>query len=93
MRNMGSKKTLPDNLAFFPLYILGVLKHRVCCKDEIGFKLDYDLSNFLRIKLLKLSHFEVMSFIYPRIYALHYLEEDKTLGDFENDIVKMPQVR
>lgn len=93
MRNIGSKKVLPDQLAYYPLYMLGVLKHRVCCKDEIGYKLDYDLSNFLRIKLLKLSHFEVMSFIYPRIYPLHTLATDSKLGDYDtNGIMIMPQV-
>jgi len=93
MRNIGSRKVLPDSLAYLPLYMLGVLKHRVCCKDEIGYKLDYDLSNYLRIKLLKLSHFEVMSFIFPRIYKLHNILDDNTIGEYTDNVMKLPEVR
>ena len=69
-----------------------MLKNKVSCKDE-KVNLDHDTCNFLRIKLLKLSNFEVLPFIYPRIYALHDLLEDKTLGEYENDVMKMPQVK
>lgn len=92
MRNIGSSKQLPDSLAYFPLYMLGVLKHRVCCRDEIGYKLDYDISNYQRIKILKLCNAEVLPFIYPRNYALHSILEDKSIGELENGTLKLPTV-
>jgi len=93
MRMQGNTKALPDSLAYFPLYMLGVLKHRVCCKDEISFKLDYDLSNYLRVKILKLCVYEVMAFIYPRIYSLHDFTNDNTLGEYQDGSINMPNVR
>lgn len=88
------KKELPENLVFLPLYILGVLKHRICCKDELDRKLDVDLSNYLRIKIQKMNYLDVMAFVYPRIYPLHQILYDESLGNFnENGNVNMPQVR
>jgi hypothetical protein len=87
------KKELPDNLTFLPLYILGALKHRVCCKDELERKLDVDLSNYLRIKIQKMSYTDVMAFIYPRIYPLHQILYDNTIGNLdEYGNVSLPQV-
>jgi hypothetical protein len=87
------KKELPENLVYLPLYFLGVLKHRVCCKDELERKLDIDLSNYLRIKIQKMNQNDVMAFIYPRIYPLHQLLYDTSLGNNdEYGNVIMPQV-
>lgn len=87
------KKELPDNLTILPLYVLGMLKNRVCCRDEIERKLDIDLSNYLRIKIQKMNLYDIMAFIYPRIYALHGILDDGSLGNYdENNNVILPQV-
>jgi len=89
----GIKKDLPESLMYIPLYILGVLKHRVCCKDEVERKFDIDLSNYLRIKIQKMSQADVMAFIYPRIYAVHQILYDENLGNYdENGAVFLPGV-
>ena len=88
------KKEVPENLVPFILYILGALKNRVLCKDEIERKLDIDLSNYMRIKLQKLSVFDVQSFIYPRIYPLQSILENPNIGVFNEDssFCELPQV-
>ena len=87
------KKELPDNLLYLPLYFLGMIKHRVCCKDELDRKLDIDLSNYLRIKLQKLSVNDLMPFIYSRIFPVHQILDDNTIGNLdENGMVTLPQV-
>jgi len=83
MTQHSLKKELPANLVPFILYLLGTLKHRVLCRDEIERKLDVDLSNYMRIKLQKLSCFDIQSFIYPRIYPLQSLLEDNRFGVFD----------
>ncbi len=83
MTQHSLKKELPSNLIPFILYILGALKHRVLCRDEIERKLDIDLSNYMRIKIQKLSVFDIQSFIYPRIYPLQNLLEDNSLGNYD----------
>jgi hypothetical protein len=87
------KKVLPENLNFLPIYILGMIKQRVFCKDEIDKKYDIDLSNFLRIKLQRMSYEEILSYIYPNIYPIHNLMTDKSLGTYnEEGILNMPQI-
>jgi hypothetical protein len=87
------RKELPQNLMYLPLYFLGMIKHRVSCKDELERKLDVDLSNYLRIKLQKLSVNDIMSFIYPKIFAIHQILLDNTIGNIdENGVVALPQV-
>jgi len=89
------KKEVPENLVPFILYVLGALKNRVLCKDEIERKLDIDLSNYMRIKLQKLSTFDVQSFIYPRIYPLQSILENPNIGVFneDNSFCELPQVK
>jgi hypothetical protein len=87
------KKELPNNLVFLPLYVLGMLKHRVCCKDELEKKLDVDLSNYLRIKLQKLSIDDMMPFVYPRIYPFHQILINPAIGSYdENGIIVLHEV-
>ena len=75
------------------MYILGILKNRVCCKDEISFKFDIDLSNFLRIKILKYKFNDVLSFIYPRIYILNDFLSNDSIGEYdENGDMILPNV-
>lgn len=89
----SSKRELPENLSYLPLYILGILKHRVSCKDERERKFDIDLSNYLRIKLQKMNASDILSFIYPRIYSVHQILSDDYIGNYdENGLVNLPQV-
>ena len=84
---------MPSSLVYLPLYVLGILKNRVCCKDEIGFKFDIDLSNFLRIKILKYKFYDVIPFIYPRIYILNDLMTNDNIGEYdENGEMVLPNV-
>lgn len=86
-------KDLPENIEYLPLYFCGILKNRVCCKDEIGLKLDIDTSNFIRIKILRMSDNEIINFIYPKFFQIHHLMLDKTLGN-KDDLgdVTLPEI-
>lgn len=87
------KRDMPENLVYLPLYMLGILKHRVCCKDELDRKFDVDLSNYLRIKIQKLNCNDILSFIYPRIYPVHQILYDENIGNYdEYGNVVLPQV-
>ena len=88
-----NKKELPTNLAYLPLFFLGMIKHRVCCKDELERKLDVDLSNYFRIKLQRLSINDVMPFLYPRIFPVQQILYEDKIGIYdENGMVSLPQV-
>ena len=79
-----NKELLP-NLEYLPLYMIGMFKHRIFCKEEIEKNYDIDISNFLRISLQKLSSQEILSFIVPSIYSLHDLENDKNIGTYNSE--------
>lgn len=83
--NHSYTKELPNNLEYLPLYFLGILKHRVSCKDEIGLKIDIDISNYIRIKLLRMSVTEVINFVYPKFFQTHHLTIDKSLGTQDDE--------
>ena len=78
-------KELISNLDYLPLYMIGMFKHRIFCKDEIEKNYDLDISNYLRISLQKLSTQEIISFIVPSIYSLHDLESDKNIGTYNSE--------
>ena len=84
IQNKMNKELLP-NLEFLPLYMIGMFKHRIFCKDEIEKNYDIDISNFLRISLQKLSPQEIIYFIVPSIYSLHELENDKNIGTYNSE--------
>lgn len=88
------KNELSDNLVYLPLYVLGIIKHRLFCKDEIEKKYDIDLSNYLRIKLQRTSIEETMYYIFPHIYPLGQLVYDKELGTINKETgeVVMPNI-
>ena len=88
------KKELSEKFSLMPLYMLGMMKHRIFCKDEVERKYDIDLSNFLRLKLQKMSAQEIISFICPFIYAMHELDSNSELGKIneETQCVNMPSV-
>ena len=92
-QNKIDKELLP-NLDYLPLYMIGMFKHRIFCKEEIEKNYDIDISNFLRITLQKLSSQEIISFIVPSIYSLHDLESDKNIGTYnsENGIFNLPNM-
>lgn len=89
---MTLKRELPDNLIYLPLYVLGLIKQRVFCVNEIDKKYDIDLSNYLRIKMLKLSSEELLSFLYPRIYCLNEMLEDESLGTYSENSIILPNI-
>ena len=88
------KNELPENLENLPLYMIGLFKHRLFCKDEVDKNYDIDISNFLRTKLLKLSAKEIIPFIYPNIYYLNDLEMDQNIGKFneETGLFTFPEI-
>ena len=79
------QKTLLENLDFLPLYMLGMFKHRIFCKNEVEKNYDLDISNSLRIRLQKMSPSEIINFICPTIYSLHEIETNKDLGTYNNE--------
>ena len=84
IQNKTNKELLP-NLDYLPLYMIGMFKHRIFCKEEIEKNYDIDISNFLRISLQKLSSQEIITFIVPTIYSLHELENDPNIGTYNKD--------
>ena len=64
-------KELNDEMKFFSLYILGILKNCLFNKNDKGMNNDVDLTNFFLCKIQKLKIEEILCFIYPRIYALN----------------------
>ena len=93
MSTKSLQSEISDNLIYLPLYILGMMKHRAFCKDEIERKYDLDLSNYLRIKLQKMSIEESLCYLYPHIFPLHQLLYDDTLGKYnEESTVNMPNI-
>lgn len=86
-------KELPTNLEYLPLYFCGILKNRICCKDEIGLKLDIDTSNYIRLKLLRMNVNEVINFIYPKFFQIHHLLLNNEIGTKdENGEVLLPEI-
>ena len=78
-------KPLLQNLSYLPLYMIGILKHRIFCKEEIEKNYDLDISNYLRTSLQKMNYQEIISFICPSIYSLHEFEQNKELGTYTID--------
>jgi protein transport protein SEC24 len=80
----------------FPLYTIGMIKHRINCLDEITHSMDVDLSNYLRIKILKSNVEDVMSYINPKIYNLKMLlpmyHNEDLLSYNENGELRMPSL-
>ena len=78
-------KNLLQNLSHLPLYMIGIFKHRIFCKDEIEKNYDLDISNYLRTSLQKMNYQEIISYICPSIYSLHEFEQNKELGTYNED--------
>ena len=65
------KRELNNDMQMFILYFLGIMKLNLFNRDnDKGYLNDIDLSNYYRLKLLKMSVEEIILFIYPRIYIL-----------------------
>ena len=65
------KKELSNEMRMLLLFFLSVMK--LCLfnkKKDNGFQNDIDLSNYYRLKILKIPIDEILAFIYPRIYLL-----------------------
>lgn len=65
-----NNKTKFAYLRKYPLYILGMVKNKFFCLDEIKYENDVDLTNYLRLKFLKLSCDEAIIYLNPRLYNL-----------------------
>ena len=70
--NLNSfKRELNSDMQLFILYFLGIMKLCLYNKNnDKGFLNDIDLSNYYRLRLLKYSIEEILSFLYPAIYIL-----------------------
>jgi protein transport protein SEC24 len=87
------EKNLSENLIYLPIFMLGIMKQRIFCKNEIEKKYDIDLSNFIRIKVIRFQLEDCLPFIYPRIYNLTELYENEELGNFNNEnIINLPNL-
>ena len=65
------KKELSNEMRMLILFFLSLMK--LCIfnkKKDSGFQNDIDLSNYYRLKILKIPIDEILAFIYPRIYLL-----------------------
>ena len=81
----NKEKKLSENLMYLPIYMLGIMKQRIFCKNEIEKKYDMDLSNYIRIKVIRFSLDECLPFIYPRIYNLTEIYENDEIGNYNNE--------
>ena len=88
------QKELTDNLKFYPIYFLGMIKNIIFNFNEIENKCDIDYSNYYRIRIQKLPNEEILSFIYPNIYPLKNLLIDQNLGliNEENGNLNLPEI-
>ncbi len=83
-----NNKTKFAYLRKYPLYILGMVKNKFLCLDEIKFETDSDLTNYLRLKFLKLSCDEAIIYLNPRLHNLKlilptYYQTNKELLTFD----------
>ncbi len=88
------QKELTDNLKFYPIYFLGMIKNIIFNFNEIENKCDIDYSNYYRIRIQKLPNEEILSFIYPNIYPLKNLLIVQNLGliNEENGNLNLPEI-
>ena len=70
------KKEITSDIKLFILYFLGIMKLNLFNKNtDKGYLNDIDLSNYYRLKILKITVEEIMSFIYPKIYNLSEISQ------------------
>ena len=88
------QKELPDNLKYYPIYFLGMLKNLIFNIKEIEDKCDIDYSNYYRIRIQKITNEEILPFIFPNIYPLKNLLFDQNLGliNEENGNLNLPDI-
>jgi hypothetical protein len=58
----------------FPSYTIGMIKNRIFCLNELSFRMDTDISNYLRIRFLRMDVDSSLKFIRPNIYNLSDLD-------------------
>lgn len=90
--NYSLSKELPSHLEYVPIYFLGLIKNRIACKDEIGMKMDIDIANYIRFKILRMKSDEIINFLYPKFYQIHHLLLDSSLGTTSNGYVQLPDI-
>jgi protein transport protein SEC24 len=66
-----NNKNINDDMCKLILLFLGVMKLSLFNKNKAsGYLNDIDLSNFFRLKIVRMTTEEILCFIYPRIYLL-----------------------
>lgn len=90
--NYSLSKELPPHLEYIPIYFLGLIKNRIACKDEIGMKMDIDIANYIRFKILRMKSDEIINFLYPKFYQIHHLLLDPSLGTSSNGYFQLPDI-
>ena len=66
-----NNKNINDDMCKLILLFLGVMKLSLLNKNKAsGYLNDIDLSNFFRLKIVRMTTEEILCFIYPRIYLL-----------------------
>ena len=66
-----NNKNINDDMCKLILLFLGMMKLSIFNTKKIsGYLNDIDLSNFFRLKLVRMTVEEILCFIYPRIYLL-----------------------
>ena len=77
------KKEISSDMKLLILYFLGIMKLNLFNKNtDKGYLNDIDLSNYYRLKILKITVEEIMPFIYPKIYNLSEISQINN-GEFE----------
>ena len=70
------KKEISSDMKLLILYFLGIMKLNLFNKNtDKGYLNDIDLSNYYRLKILKITVEEIMPFIYPKIYNLSEISQ------------------
>ena len=70
------KKEITSDIKLLILYFLGIMKLNLFNKNtDKGYLNDIDLSNYYRLKILKITVEEIMPFIYPKIYNLSEISQ------------------
>ena len=81
-------KELNNEMKMLILLFLSLMKLNIFDKIKInGLQKDIDLSNYYRLKILRISVDEILSFIYPRIYLLDNISNINIINGEFPDVV------
>lgn len=66
----------------FLLCYIGLMKNRICCAEVERNKINNDMANYTRLKMLKSKVEEVMAFILPKIYNITSVIQGNNTFDY-----------